>query len=377
MWISLPDSVVRSDFADVAGVALREDVVMLSKRSIRFSWQTALVALVLGGLLVYMILVPAAEAILDAFKERPTSYTIEDLTLLEQLRIRSSKLAIFGIFTYVGACWGSFLNVAAYGVPRREKIALRSSACPKCGNLIRRIDNLPIISYLALGGACRYCKAKIPVRYLIVEIVGAVIFGSMFLYELVTGAANVPGFRHYSYTGILWIILYTKWPVVGIYFYHAALMCVLLLLALMDWDRRRYPAWFGWVLLAVFAVLPIAAPALQPFTSFLSSGIPDVALRVLTVALGGGLGLAVGWTVRRYAKLGKRGGAIPLAMTLLGVALGWKALVTIAALWGLLLCIGYALHRQRRWERSFEPTAALLAAALLHHPFWKILAGFW
>ncbi|MEO9595206.1 hypothetical protein, partial [Rhodopirellula bahusiensis] len=52
----------------------------------------------------------------------------------------------------------------------------------------------------------------VAIRYLIVELIAAGIFASLFLVELVTGAANVPGFQHYAYTGILWIILYTKWP---------------------------------------------------------------------------------------------------------------------------------------------------------------------
>ena len=57
---------------------------------------------------------------------------------------------------------------------------------------IRRIDNLPLISYLNLGGRCRNCLSAIPVRYFLTELIGATIFGSLFLYELVTGAANVP-----------------------------------------------------------------------------------------------------------------------------------------------------------------------------------------
>ena len=71
---------------------------------------------------------------------------------------------------------------------------------------IRRRDNFPIISFLLLGGRCRECRVPIPIRYLGVELVAALIFASLFLYELVTGAANVPGFRPYLYTGIVWII---------------------------------------------------------------------------------------------------------------------------------------------------------------------------
>ncbi|PHQ32119.1 hypothetical protein [Rhodopirellula bahusiensis] len=217
----------------------------------------------------------------------------------------------------------------------------------------------------------------VAIRYLIVELIAAGIFASLFLVELVTGAANVPGFQHYAYTGILWIMLYTKWPVVGIVFYHAALMCTLLTLALTDLDRRRLPTWFTCMLAIFFTSLPIAAGQLQPFTLHLSSTIPDAAARAATCLIGAITGAVLGMAVHRAGRFGKRSRALPLAMMLMGVCLGWQATIAIAAIYGLLLlAFRYANNGGAR-IRLLQPTAILLAAVMIHHPYWKMIAEIW
>ncbi len=75
-----------------------------------------------------------------------------------------------------GAVWGSFLNVLIYRLPR-EMSVLRDppSSCPSCGRLIRWYDNLPIVSWLALRGRCRSCRAPISIRYLLVEVAAGIL----------------------------------------------------------------------------------------------------------------------------------------------------------------------------------------------------------
>lgn len=89
---------------------------------------------------------------------------------------------IFGyIFTFVfGAIVGSFLNVVIHRVPNRESIIFPNSACPKCKNPIKPYDNLPILSWLLLGGKCRHCKEKISARYPSVELLTALLFAMSF-----------------------------------------------------------------------------------------------------------------------------------------------------------------------------------------------------
>ena len=79
-----------------------------------------------------------------------------------------------------GAVVGSFLNVVIYRLPRDELTVSRPrrSFCPSCGFHLRWYHNVPILSWLFLGGACAGCKTKIPVRYLLVELLTALSFGA-------------------------------------------------------------------------------------------------------------------------------------------------------------------------------------------------------
>ncbi len=89
---------------------------------------------------------------------------------------------LYGIFVFViGTCIGSFLNVVALRAFSGESIVLPPSKCPKCGNKIKPYDNIPIISWLILGGKCRNCSAPISKQYPIVEFLTG--FGFWYLYQ--------------------------------------------------------------------------------------------------------------------------------------------------------------------------------------------------
>jgi leader peptidase (prepilin peptidase)/N-methyltransferase len=74
-----------------------------------------------------------------------------------------------------GMITGSFVGVVAHRVPRGRSIVGPRSECPSCGATIAAYDNVPVLSWLMLGGRCRSCHARIPARYPLVELaVGAV-----------------------------------------------------------------------------------------------------------------------------------------------------------------------------------------------------------
>ncbi len=77
---------------------------------------------------------------------------------------------LYGFFIFiVGTCIGSFLNVVALRAFTGESIVLPPSKCPKCGAKIKPYDNIPVLSWLILGGKCRNCKNPISKQYPIVE----------------------------------------------------------------------------------------------------------------------------------------------------------------------------------------------------------------
>jgi leader peptidase (prepilin peptidase) / N-methyltransferase len=73
----------------------------------------------------------------------------------------------------LGATVGSFLNVVAYRLPRRESLVHPGSRCPGCGTAIKIYDNVPVLGWLLLRGRCRSCKSGISPRYPVIEALTA------------------------------------------------------------------------------------------------------------------------------------------------------------------------------------------------------------
>lgn len=89
---------------------------------------------------------------------------------------------IFGFFSFaIGACVASFLNVCIWRLPRNESVVRPASHCPNCNSPIRWYQNIPILSYIALGGKCAVCRKPISLRYTVVELLGGVLFSAAYL----------------------------------------------------------------------------------------------------------------------------------------------------------------------------------------------------
>lgn len=113
----------------------------------------------------------------------------------------------------LGLLVGSFLNVVIWRVPRGESVARPPSACPACGHAIRARDNVPVVSWLVLRGACRDCGQPISARYPAVELTTALAFAGVAWWT----------------TGILPFVAY------------GYLAAITIALALIDVDVRRLP----------------------------------------------------------------------------------------------------------------------------------------
>src|SRR5271156_3552153 len=98
---------------------------------------------------------------------------------------------LYGILIFIGgAIIVSFLNVCIVRLPLEKSIVFPGSHCVASRTPIQWYDNVPLISWLVLGGRCRACKQKISFRYWFVE--------------LLTGSAFFLIYRHYGVQPVLW-----------------------------------------------------------------------------------------------------------------------------------------------------------------------------
>ncbi len=98
-------------------------------------------------------------------------------------------IAVFSLL--LGLIVGSFLNVCILRIPAGESVVKPASHCPQCKAPIRPYDNIPLVSWLLLGGKCRSCKAKISPLYPAVELITGLLFlGCYLAFDLTPEAAK-------------------------------------------------------------------------------------------------------------------------------------------------------------------------------------------
>jgi len=89
-------------------------------------------------------------------------------------------MAIF--FIILGLIVGSFLNCTALRLIKNEQFISGKSKCPLCGHDLGILDLIPVFSFILLKGKCRYCKKRISVQYVLVEILTGILFLLTYLY---------------------------------------------------------------------------------------------------------------------------------------------------------------------------------------------------
>ena len=245
-----------------------------------------------------------------------------------------------GLAGALGAAFGSFLNVVAYRVPRRESLLRPRSRCPDCGTPISGYDNVPVISWALLRGRCRRCQARISPRYPAVEALTA---------GLAIAAVLL---AHSTYQLVL----------------SLTLILVLVPVAVIDLDHRIIPNRI--TLPAAIAAIVIGA-ALKP------SALPG---QLLAGCAAGGFLLAFALAYPRGMGIGD----VKLACVLglyLGASVAVAILVAVLAgtAVGALVIARVGVERGRKTAVPFGPflalggvVAALAGTSILH---WYLHTG--
>lgn len=239
---------------------------------------------------------------------------------------------LFYIYLAVGgAIIGSFLNVVIYRLPRKESLVRPSSHCPHCDQPIRWYDNVPIVSYILLGGSCRRCKKPISLRYPLVEFLNGALYVAA-------------GFTF----GAEWVLLPTLF-----------FISVLIVIFFIDLDNYIIP---NVIVLPAAAICLAARIAIEPdrWLELLAAGLVSAAFFFLIVMIfPRGMGM----------------GDVKLVM-MLGFFLGKSVLVALfigfltGALTGVTLMI--AGVKGRKSQIPFGPFLAIGAIIALFFGGWII-----
>lgn len=224
-----------------------------------------------------------------------------------------------------GLIIGSFLNVVIHRVPREMSLVRPRSHCPGCGALVRWFDNVPVLSWLLLGGRCRVCRAPISARYPLVELAtGALLAAAAVRFGLSLAGAEA-----------------------------AVLLLLLLPLALIDLEHHLLPD-------------ALTLPGIAAGLAFSALGglatLPDA---LLGAAVGGALPYLVIVAYRALRGVEGMGLGDVNLLAMVGAFLGWQgALLTL----GIGSCVGavagLALMAAGRARRDTElPFGVFLALA--------------
>jgi leader peptidase (prepilin peptidase) / N-methyltransferase len=112
---------------------------------------------------------------------------------------------VSAFFFLFGLIIGSFLNVCITRIPEDESIVTPGSHCPRCGKPIRAYDNIPLLSWVALGGKCRACGEPISVMYPAIELLTALLFVACYW----NFGLSVVTFKWIVFTGLMIVLAVT------------------------------------------------------------------------------------------------------------------------------------------------------------------------
>lgn len=207
-----------------------------------------------------------------------------------------STIGLAVIFTLAGAAVGSFLNVCIGRIPEGLSIVTPPSRCPKCGHPIRFYDNIPVVSFLLLGGKCRDCRDRISFRYPLVEVLTAL---------------------------SAWL-LFHRFGLTPAFFAVFVFVCTLIVISFIDFDHQIIPHRLTLSGIPLFAVLAVWFMGLTEIEAFLGIMIGAGTLYFVAV-----------YYEALTGREGMGGGDVNL-LAMLGAFLGWKSLLFILLISSLL-----------------------------------------
>ena len=236
----------------------------------------------------------------------------------------------------LGLVVGSFLNVVIYRLPRALSVVTPRSHCPRCGTTVRWFDNIPLLSFLLLGGRCRSCHAAISWQYPLVELITGSLAFALSLKFGASGAALL---------------------------YFFLLVCPLVAISFIDLHHKIIPD-----------LLSLPGMATGLITQLVLKGVSwQTLFNVLGgILAGGGTLYLIGWLYEKTRhREGLGMGDVKLA-AMFGAFFGWKAvflILLLSSFIGSVVGLGFILIRRKGLQ--FEiPYGPFLSAGAIFYLFW-------
>lgn len=244
------------------------------------------------------------------------------------------------IVVLVGLALGSFLNVVIHRVPKRMSLVMPPSTCPKCGKRIKPYDNIPGLSFLVLGGKCRFCRAPISPSYPLVELA----------------------------TGLTFFLLWSRFDLTPAFFASCVFSGGLIALSVIDFYHQILPEVITFPLIG----LSFGWSFLRPGGGFLQA--------LWGAAAGAGFLLLVYGLYYLLRKKEGLGLGDVILMVLVGSFLGWKlTLLTLilASFVGALVGIFLMAFRKKDLQHAL-PFGTFLGPAAIAALIWgdRIIAAY-
>lgn len=233
-------------------------------------------------------------------------------------------LFVIAVFAF-GLVIGSFLNVCIARLPEGESVVSPGSRCPGCRTPIRWFDNVPVMSYVLLGGKCRTCKASISIRYPLVELATAAAFALQAWWLPLDPVVLA---QHLLFTALLVVLFGT------------------------DYDVQRLPDVITLPGIAAGILLSVVVP-------------PGVVASVAGAVLGAAVLLFVRWAWKRLTGVDGMGLGDVKMLAMIGAFLGWKqvgVVLFVASFTGALIGVGLIAAKKRSMQTRL-PFGTFLAVA--------------
>lgn len=240
-------------------------------------------------------------------------------------------LTLAFVFTF-GAIIGSFLNVCIARLPDGRSVVSPPSHCPKCQTYLSWYENIPILSYLVLGGRCRTCKIRISPIYPAVEVL--------------TGALAVA----------LFLRLGPTLAFAGYFAFAAALVVI----TFIDLDHQIIPDVISLPGIVVGLAFSLVSPLVTPLDA------------ILGVLAGGGVLLSVAWLYKTFRGQDGMGGGDIKLLAMIGAFLGWQSIFVtlfVGSVIGSIIGVVVMLYEGSDTKLAI-PFGPFLAGGALVYLFW-------